>query len=499
MDAKNMQMLTEMGGQTIHDKSFVTRLSEKWSPLLKGINDPYKRGITAILLENQVKHLQNLSEETKTAQLAYFTKWIFPVLRRVFPNLIANEIVSVQPMTAPVGAVFFFKYIYGSTKGATNAGMEMIANFDRFYSSEQVVDEPIGAGDGAKWGGAGAALAYTCKWIPVRPYDSTVGWRVYVREYHVTTGAIVQEAMDNGANAFVGASIAGAIDYPSGAITAFKFTNAVGNLNLVKVSYRYNSEFNTQIPEVYLEMAMETVKAESRKLKIRWSPEVTDDLRAMHGMDAESELVTGISQEASLELDREIVMDLLSWATLTTASWDRSVPAGITESDHIRSLLTVLSSVSNLVHKKTLRAPANFIVTSPEIAALFAQLTTNNEWRPMYASGASENPSAPADINAIPPSYGPLTSNFGVIRVGTLLNRWTVYQDPYFPSNKILLGLRGRSFMDAGYVWAPYVPLELTSTFLNPDDQGLRKGLRTRYATKRLRQEFYATVTVDNL
>lgn len=499
MEARNMQLLTEMGGGTISDRSLVARLSEKWAPLLRGINDPVKRGVTAILIENQVRHLKGLQEqETKTAQIAYFTKWIFPVLRKVFPNLIANEIVSVQPMTAPVGAVFHFKYIYGSTKGGTAAGTEMIANFDRYYSSEFVNGEHVATGDGAAYGGGGAALAVDLLWHPVRPKDATMGgnWKVLIQDEKID-GTIDQAAEDDGAGGFTGDTTAGAINYTTGAITAFKFTAAPAATNLIKVYYRYDSEYNSQIPEVYLELSMETVKAESRKLKIRWSPEVSDDLRAMQGMDAESELITGISEEATLELDREIIMDLLSLATLTTDAWDRSVPAGMSELDHIRTLITVISKVSNLIHKKTLRAPANFIVTSPEIASLFALLSSHGDYRPIFT--ADGTPGGPTDYVVRPISYSPVTSNFGVTRVGTLLNRWMVYQDPYFPTNKILVGLRGRSFMDSGYVWAPYIPLEMTQTFLHPDDQGLRKGLRTRYATKKLRQEYYGTITVSNL
>jgi len=501
MEARNMKLLTEMGANSVSDKSYTAGLSKKWAPLLRGINDPVKRGVTAILIENQVSHLKGLQEsDTRTSQIAYFTKWIFPVLRKVFPNLIANEIVSVQPMTAPVGAVFHFKYIYGSSKGGTAAGTEMIANFDRYYSSEYVDGEHIATGDGAKYGGGGLALAVDLGWKPVRPKDATMGgnWKVVLKDLQ-TDGTVDQEAEDDGSGGFTGDTSAGAINYTSGAITAFKFTAAPTATNLIKAYYRYDGEFNDQIPEVYLELSMETVKAESRKLKIRWSPEVSDDLRAMQGMDAESELITGISQEATLELDREIIMDLLAMATVTTDAWDRSVPAGMSELDHIRTLITVISKVANQIHKKTLRAPGNFIVTSPEIASLFALLSSNGDYRPIFSGGNAQDPMAPTDYIVRPVSYGPITSNFGVTRVGTLLNRWSVYQDPFFPTNKILVGLRGKSFMDSGYVWAPYVPLEMTSTFLHPDDQGYRKGLRTRYATKALRPEYYGTVTVSNL
>lgn len=505
MEARNMQLLEDNAMGTVADKTATALLARKWAPLLEGIENPFTRGVMAILIENQFRHMDAKSGgalteagETRTDQLTYWTKFIYPVLRKVFPNLIANEIVSVQPMTAPVGAVFFFKYLYGSTKGQVAAGNELISDFNRYYSSEYVDGETaLASASGSEWGPGGAG-AYTLTWKPVRPKDTSVGWKVLVQDQQ-PDGTVDQEAEDDGSGGFTGDVSAGAIDYATGAITAFKFTANPTAGNKVVVYYRYNSEFNSQIPEIYLELAMETIKAESRKLKIRWSPEASDDLKAMHGMDAESELVTGISQEATLELDREIVMDLLSMATATTDTWDRAVPSGESEIDWIRRLITVLSGVSNQIHKKTLRAPANFIVTSPEICAVISQLSTHGDYRPIFSTGYAQSPTAPTDYMVRPPSYGPMTSDFGIVRVGTLANRWAVYQDPFMTANKILLGLKGRSFMDAGYVWSPYVPLEMTSTFLHPDDQGLRKGLRTRYGKKMLRNEFYGSVTVTNL
>lgn len=90
------EILSE-GRRSIADKSYVQSLVGKWSELLEGINVPYTRAVTAMLMENESQWLQNLEEETKTINVGSFTKFIFPVLRRVFPNLIANEIVSVQP------------------------------------------------------------------------------------------------------------------------------------------------------------------------------------------------------------------------------------------------------------------------------------------------------------------------------------------------------------------------------------------------------------------
>jgi len=496
------QILLEEGRRTIADKSYVGALINKWKDLLEGMPDRtdhqrYVLGCTAMLMENESQYLQQLNEETRSLNVGSFTKFIFPVLRRVFPNLIANEIVSVQPMTAPVGAVFFLDYIYGTTKGATTAGKVFPKDFDRDYSSEYVNAEPLATADGVNFGGGGAALNSVLSWNPVRPKDTARGFQVVIREVNVTTGATVQEAVDNGDGTFTfsptGGSIAGVINYSNGAVSSFKFQNIPANLNLIKAYYYYDGELNTKVPQVQLDVKKQVVEATPRRLKALWSSEAAEDLRAFHGLDAETEMVSAVAQEIALEIDREIVTDLYTAATTTTGTFDRVPPGGISEIDHLRAFITVISTVSNLIHKRTLRAPANFLVTSPEISALVTQLTTHGDFRPLWASG--DPLLNPMDLPR------PLTQHgqFGIYKTGTLMNKWTVYEDPFFASNKMLVGLKGSSFLDAGYAFAPYIPLQVTPTFLDPSDFSFRKGMRTRYARKLLRPEYYGTITVDNL
>ena len=202
-----------------------------------------------------------------------------------------------------------------------------------------------------------------------------------------------------------------------------------------------------------------------------------------------------VAQEMALEIDREIIDDLFQNSTSTTGSFDRVPPAGISELDHLRSMLTVISTVSNQIHKKTLRAPANWYVTSPEVSAKLVQLQSHGDYRGNFVSDGA-NPFGPFDGIQTPPSYGPISSHQGILKMGLLSNKWWGYQDPFFAFNQIMLGLRGQSYLDAGFVFAPYVPLQMTPTFLDPEDQTYRKGMRTRYATKRLRDEWYGRVTI---
>lgn len=496
MEARDM--LQEEGRRTIADQSYVGALIRKWGDFLEGMpdsseHDRYVLGCTAMLFENESLWLQSLTEETRTVNVGSFTKFIFPVLRRVFPNLIANEIVSVQPMTAPIGAVFFLDYIYGNTKGGTTEGNVFPRDFDRDYSSEFVNGEPLQTGNGADFGGGGAVMSATLAWTPVRKLDDSRGFSVTIRELLAADGSTVQEAIDDGSGGFTGAVSAGTINYSNGAVSGFLFTNAVANGNQIKAYYYYDGELNTKVPEVKLDVKKSPVEANPRRLKALWSSEAAEDLRAFHGLDAETEIVSIIAQEIALEIDREIINDLFQSSTGTTATFDRVPPGGISEIDHLRAMLTQISTVSNLIHKKTLRAPANWIVTSPEISALLTQLTTHGDFKPIWSGDM--NPNSPNDQMRPRTSHG----QFSIYKTGTLMNKWVVYEDPFFTTDKMLIGLKGNSFLESGFVFAPYVPLQVTPTFLDPSDFSFRKGLRTRYAKKLLRPDFYGQMTITNL
>ena len=492
MEARNM--LLEDSKRTIADKTYVGALVRKWGDLLEGLpdrteRDRYVLGTIAVLMENESQHLQSLEEETRLVNVGSFTKFIFPVLRRVFPNLIAHDLVSVQPMTASVGAVFFLDYIYDTTKAPTTRGQVFPRDFDRYYTSEKIEGEILALGTGGA-----LTLNVGLSFSPVRPLNASLGYGLTIKELNATTGAVVQTATDNGAGGFTGDAAGGTINYANGAVTGFSFASNPANGNPIKAFYTYDGELNTKIPSMKLDVKKAPVEAQPRRLKALWSSEAAEDLRAFHGIDAETEIVSAVAQEMALEIDREIIDDLFASSTSTTGAFDRVPPAGITELDHLRSMLTVISTVSNQIHKKTLRAPANFIVTSPDVSALLAQLTTHGDFRSAYQSGG-EVYGGNMDMPR------PLTSQgqFGIYKVGTLQNKWMVYEDPFFQRDQMLIGLKGGSFLDAGYVWAPYIPLQVTQTFLDPNDFSLRKAMRTRYAKKLLRPEYYGQMRVTNL
>jgi hypothetical protein len=496
MEARDF--IKENSHRTIADKGYTAALVRKWGQLLEGISSPHTKAVTAVLMENESQWLQSLDEDTTTINVGSFTKFIFPVLRRVFPNLIANEIVSVQPMTSPVGAVFYYEYKYDSNKGATTAGSIFPLNFDRNYSSEYIDGEVIGQGDGSSYtsGTTGNAIL---AWTPVRALDTTLGYSVTVIDYNPTTQVNVQTLVDNGTGSLTGNGTA-TINYGNGNLTAISFSVAPAVGDQIIVQYWYNGELNTKIPQVRLDLSKTPIEAIPRRLKALWSSEAAEDLRAFHGLDAETELVSGIAQEIALEIDREVINDLYVNSTGNTGTFSVTPPAGINELDQLRSMITQISILSNRIHKNTLRAPANFIVTSPDVSARLTQLTTHGDFRPLWVSGGA-SPYGPADMPR------PLTQHgqFGIYKVGTLMNKWVVYEDPFFANtdptgtSHMLVGLKGANFLDAGYVWAPYIPLQVTPSFLDPADFSFRKGLRTRYGKAVLRNTYYANLKVTGL
>lgn len=509
MSPNTQRQLVEDGDavRTIMDEAYTSALEHKWASLLEGLPartpvERHARACTAMLFENEAKHLREMNEETRAINVGSFTKFIFPILRRVYPNLIAHELVSVQPMTGPVGAIFYADYVYSTTKGATTAGNVTPASFDKDYTSEYVNGERILTGDGVNYGGAGVVtfLNANLGFKPVRPLDTTKGFSLIIKETNVTTGADVQVATDDGVGGFTfvptGANVAGTINYANGSVYGFKFQNVPANLNPIRAFYFYDGEMNSLQPTMSMDIKKKLIEAVPRRVKALWSAEAAEDLLNLHGVHAETEMVTMVAQEIGLGIDREIIQELFQNSTTTTATWDRVPPGGISELDHIRSLLTTLSTVSGLVHKRTLRGPANFIVTSPEISALLTQLTTHGDYRPAYVSDPNSGaPPGPVDMPRELGRHG----QFGVYKVGTLMNKWTLYEDPFFSTAYMLLGLRGSTYLDSGYGFAPYIPLQVTGAFLDPADWSIRKGLRTRYGKAVLRSEFYAQVRVLNI
>jgi hypothetical protein len=261
-------------------------------------------------------------------------------------------------------------------------------------------------------------------------------------------------------------------------------------------SYSDLLEGVADIPEIDIKVDSTAITAQTKKLKAKWTPELGQDLQAYHNLDAEVELTSILSEQIALEIDREILADLVNGATASTFYWSRSpgifvnretgaqlgAISGVPEftgtvSEWYETLIETINDVSAQIHRKTLRGGANFVVCGPEVANIME-----------FTAGFRANVTADADKGDI-----------GAVKVGSLNRKFDVIVDPYFLRNVVLVGRRGNSFLESGYVYAPYVPLQTTPTIFGPEDFVPRKGVMTRYAKKMVRPDMYGLVVVRGL
>ena len=239
-------------------------------------------------------------------------------------------------------------------------------------------------------------------------------------------------------------------------------------------------------------MQSQAITAKTKKLKAVWTPEFAQDLNAYQNLDAEAELTNMMSEYISLEIDLEILDMLIEDAAAGTEYWSavNNVTATATQAPTaslgffntqgawFQTLGTKVNKISNKIHQLTLRGGANFMVVSPTVSTILESIP-----------GFAANDNGAEDME-----YA-----FGVQKAGQFNSRYTVYKNPYMTENTILVGFRGKQFLEAGAVFAPYVPLVMTPLVYDPDTFTPRKGLLTRYAKKMLRPEFYGKVYVNGL
>jgi hypothetical protein len=243
-------------------------------------------------------------------------------------------------------------------------------------------------------------------------------------------------------------------------------------------------ELETEMGEVSFKLDEVVVSVEERKLRATWSPELAQDVSAFHNIDAEAELTAMLSEQIAAEIDREILRDLRKAAAWQMRwdynGWRKSSSAAnpYTQKDWNQTLITKLNQTSAQIHKSTLRGGANFIVVSSEVSAIFDDLE--------YFHVSDANPEQD--------QY-----NMGIERIGSLSGRYQVYRDPYAPAYSVIIGHKGKSLLDTGYIYAPYVPLQLTPTMYNPFNFAPVKGIMTRYAKKVVNNRFYGHVRVDGV
>jgi hypothetical protein len=595
-----------------------SRLVEKWNRtgLLRGLDGVTRENMSR-LLENQTSQLLRESNSLSTGggsgvgsgDIRGFSNIAFPIVRRVFGGLVANELVSIQPMSLPSGLLFYLDYTYGNDRGGSSGIDGTPGSTQSTYTAGQsIYNNPVGKGvrsgslatggmydlagagysrvhdavnitlvaSGA-FGGSGAfaatkfafatgsdgrflqfdpavtslieagtagvgtaqvkfavvslgaagtnadqSLVKDFALFPRTSYGDAAAWGEAfqggkgilnlrrLNQVGVWDGSTFTPSPLSGSHLLcvltgtMAADAAAALKLSYPLASALDVESATGSTVTIPVfESNFGSTPSPVIPEIDIKIESIAVTATTRKLRARWSPELAQDLNAYHSIDAEVELTQILSEQIALELDREILNDLLTQASGANYFWSRapgrfvnktnggeiqrsSVQPGPNFTGTVRewyeTLTETIIDVANEIHRKTLRGSANFIVVGPDVATI---LEASTYYRPSYSIDGSGQVGAPFSI--------------GAEKVGTLSNRFTVYKDPYFPRNKILVGYKGGSYLETGYVYAPYVPLIVTPTIFAPEDFTPRKGVMTRYGKKMVRSDFYGTVTVLDL
>jgi hypothetical protein len=512
-----------------HLKTIRTDVINRWEDLglLEGLNGHKKENI-AQLFENQASYL--LNEATSLGVEGSFETVVFPIVRRVFNKLLANEIVSVQALNLPIGKLFYFVPKIG--KSAFGAGADPIASndprnqigmtddfdnnlntYDAFYGEDGMFDKSKGnatvieSGDQITIDGSGL-------------YDfSLQGFSVNglttIEEGETGIVKLTFNLNETNANFENQEEFLSTIEVTTTGGTKLDFyfplqkygnqlmdTNGVAYIavvapdadtvsisDLVVTAKVYDSlELSDEMGEVSFELKSVTVSVIERKLRAQWSPELAQDVSAFHNIDAEAELTALMSEQIAAEIDREILRDLRRGAAWRL-NWDYKGSTGrgvdvnsngafYTQKEWNQTLLTAVNQVSAQIHKATLRGGANWIVCSAEVSAIFDDLEY------FHVSNAAPEQD----------KY-----NMGIERVGSLSGRYQVFRDPYFPADTILLGHKGTSLLDSGYIYAPYVPMQLTPTMYNPFTFAPVKGIMTRYAKKMVNSRFYGVIKVKNI
>jgi len=464
-----------------------------------------------------------------------------PLVRKVFGQIAAKEFVSVQPMNLPSGLVFFLDFQYGSDKtpfasgsslygngsaetapfGNTNAGgLYGAGRFGYSVNNSQSIAISASTVADAAWSDLDfdsdySASAVANTWYKISVPTSSLEFldKEGVAAFQIITGSVASFYNDG----IAGIQLSQFTKYDGGANVDFIVSKSYGTIDAdstLTVAYQlqptdqYRGDFedgnpepnslnspSITIPEINVQMKSSAIVAKTRKLKAVWTPEFAQDLNAYHALDAEAELTSILSEYISLEIDLEILEMLLENAGAGSEVWsavnNRSIVdngADGTISDlgfynsqgqWFQTLGTKIQKLSNIIHQKTLRGGANFLVCSPTVGTILESI-------PGFA--------ADSDGDAAKATYA-----FGVQKVGQLNGRYKVYKNPYMTTNQILLGFRGSQFLETGAVFAPYIPLIMTPLVYDPDTFTPRKGLLTRYAKKMVRPEFYGTIKVNGL
>jgi len=288
-----------------------------------------------------------------------------------------------------------------------------------------------------------------------------------------TTGTVTASDDGNGGFLFSPAYTATAtIDYATGAIA---IDHASETISAGTVTYRYDSEGSDQIGQVDLQLTSVPITAVPHKLRSRITWEALVQMESVHGMSAAQEVAMSMTEALKHGIDRKIINDLNQYAGAGSVTWDRTVPFGISWTEHKQSLVDAMSAANNLVFRATKRGNTNWIVAGVGVCDVIETL-------PNFAPAVN--------LSEINP-------NTGVQFIGTLAGRWRIYKDPFLQNNKWIQGYKGARLTDAGYAYCPWIPV-FTSPEIMLDDMIRRQAMATMFGSKVLNKLYYCTGVIIN-
>ena len=420
-------------------------LQEKWAPVLNHdalpeIGDSYKKGVVAQLLENQEKAISEegkiLTEtlqttgyttaDTATGPVAGFDPVLISLIRRSMPQLIAYDVAGVQPMTGPTGLIFAMRTNYGAERAPAAGGYD-----------EAFFDEP----NAGFSGGAGNA------------YDPGA------------SSSANNDAEGNNPGLLN--------DSPAG--TYEQTGDATGMTTATVEGLDDSNATNTAFREMGFSIEKVTVTARARALKAEYSIEMAQDLKAIHGLDAEQELANILSTEILAEINREVVRTIYTNAvagaqnnTATAGKFDLDVDSnGRWSVEKFKGLLFQIERDSNAIGQQTRRGKGNILICSADVASALGMAGVLDYTPALNGNNSLTN-----------------VDDTSSTLVGTLNGRIKVYVDPYSANvsdkHYYVAGYKGTSPYDAGLFYCPYVPLQQVRA-INPDTFQPKIGFKTRY------------------
>lgn len=421
-------------------------LVEDWEPRIDIVEEVSEEPMSydkKIVLAQCLENTQNaidMMEATDAGDTNGFKHFALDLVTAVVPNLVANDIVSVQPIDNEVGVINYIRYLYGDSKGRAKKGDEFASGIlytgsDEYYSSQDVVGEGLSVDTTA------GTITGTLAWKPIikgsikipiqykGTGDSTSAFVVDTAKDGTLT---LEDAQGNAVENVLGTST---INYDSGALSvtmASGVTLEPYSMTLANYAYNNKSIGDGQIgtnaltvPEVDIKIETMPVICQSRKLKALYAFDAAFKLQKEYGTDINALLNSQIASEIAHEIDGEIMNDLLNEAGLVNDTWSAARPDGISLKEHYSSFNTVMISGSNKIFGATKRAVANFIIVGLDVATVVESMDN-------YVPSGAKNVIGP--------------------HVSGTINNITVIKNPYYPAKSYCLGYKGMSLFDAGLI-----------------------------------------------